>query len=407
MCIEVDAASGMNDHMMPVSSCASPIRRFLELGIIAIALLALGRGEAADPPPVPDPLGLGERLALIDYLQATYGIHPPPGETVEDLRQRYVTAWSKAQAPVPDDVADQNERIRRLRQRISDRFHQDAEPTLDESALVDLLHRLESEQQDKDDAAIAARAAKDAVRPATPTPTPASGSPIAHLAAATPSPLTNTASTGQLMRPQTAQMRISFPADGVSDCTYWHDAKHDLLIVTFGTDHNGAFTNLDTMTWQSFCQATEVHRAVALFGHGNGTGIASQSIDAHLKKYKDFYESLGGQLPPHQLECLLFASCSEQNANQMTAMRDGLGYYPTWKVAAGARTYMNGPVFLAAVQAVINRPAASTFRGIFRYGQTGDDVASIGEVGEDGERGQLTYWRVLKSASGFTTTEQP
>ena len=84
--------------------------------------------SAADPPPVPDPLGLGERLALIDCLQETYHITPPIGESLDQLRTRYAAAWTLAQAQTPEhrDADSKQQREDRLRRLIATRFHQEA-----------------------------------------------------------------------------------------------------------------------------------------------------------------------------------------------------------------------------------------------------------------------------------------
>jgi hypothetical protein len=401
MRIEEPPGCGIVGYMMvrPPTSLARVLPRLLSLLVCMVCC------DAAVPPAVPDPLGLGERLALIDYLQETYGIHPAAGETLEDLQQRYVTAWTKTQVGDPAEVADQRERVRRLRQRIADQFQTEADTALDEAGLVELLHRLEDERRARDQAIIT----HQPVPTADPPPSTPPSIPAPHANAA---PAAHPASASGAAHPPAAMAtavvkRIVFQSEGVSDCLYWNDGTHALLMTIFGNDHNGAFQGLPEATWSTFRQSKEVHRAVALLGHGNGTGIGYQSIEGNLKAHKEFYESLGGQTPAQPIECLLFASCSEQNADQMSEMRDGLGYYPIWKVAAGSRNYMNGPVFLAALQAVINLPASSDFRGFFRFGASGDSVSSIGEVGENGLRGQLSYWRVIPNASGFTTIKQP
>jgi hypothetical protein len=420
MRIEVEDGRGIIDPMMAFhrSSHSTAVSRCRHLSLVLV--LASAPLWAADPtsttpvtpavaspagpPPVPDPLGLGERLALIDYLQTTYHIHPAAGETLEELEQRHVAAWTAAHAPDPVDVADQRERVRRLRQHISDHFHQEPDASLDEAGLVDLLHRLEDDQKTRDQAALSSHAVADTGRAPAPGPVAPSAPPAAHGGPGTTKPHPASAPAAG---PQATAKAIPFSAEGVADCRFWNDGSHSLLLVCFGTDPTGAFRGLPENTWNTFRQSKEVHRAVALFGHGNGTGIGFQSIEANLKQYKDFYESSGGQMPAQPIECLLFASCSEQNADQMSEMRDGLGYYPIWKVAAGSRNYMNGPVFIAALQAVIEMPASTNFRGFFRFGATGDTVSSIGEVGENGARGDLTYWRVVQSATGFSTVKQP
>ncbi len=375
--------------------------RIASLSLLRMTLLLLAwmATSAADPPTVPDPLGLGERLALIDLLQETYGVHPGTGETLEQLQKRYAAAWHKAQAPEPREETERNERMLRLRQHISEHFGQVADPALDEAGLIALLHRLQGEAQDRtpssDPAADSAADRRTAPRTPAPTVTPAANHPER------PTP-----DSGRT--PGIVTKRIAFAAEGVSSCNFWHDGERALLLVTFGQAHNGAFAGIPEGTWSVVSRAKTAHRVVALLGHGNGTGIARHSIEDHLRAHREFYETVGGQLPARKVECLLFGSCSAQNPDQMGIMRDGLGYYPIWKVAAGSRNLMNGPVFLAALTTIIDLPSTTPFRGFFRYTASKEEVSSVGEVGIDGERGEVSIWTVeMSPTGGLTTSRRP
>jgi hypothetical protein len=374
--------------------------RIASLPLLRLALLLLTgmAASAADPPPVPDPLGLGERLALITLLQETYAIHPATGETLAQLQERYAAAWRKAQAPPPEE-AGQRERMQRLRRHVSERFGQDADPALDEAGLLALLHRLQDAERDRAPSPDPARDAAVADRRTAPR------APAVTPPAVANRPDPPNADPGRM--PTTVVKRIPFAADGVSDCSYWSDGQRALLVVIFGEDRNGAFDGIPEQTWSVIARAKTPHRVVALLGHGNGTGIARHSIEDHLRANRVFYESVGGQLPARKVECLLFGSCSAQNPDQMGIMRDGLGYYPIWKVAAGSRNLMNGAVFIAALNTIIDLPSTTPFRGFFRFTPSEQEVSSVGEVGVDGERAEVSKWTVEASAGGLTTTRRP
>jgi hypothetical protein len=112
---------------------------------LALLAIAVGLGAAELPmPPVPDPVGLGARLALIDELRAE-GAELPEGADLERLKAIY---WSRhggvpgqvqaAGSDSVDDAALARDRIRRLRDELS-RRHIQAPADADEDALVALL----------------------------------------------------------------------------------------------------------------------------------------------------------------------------------------------------------------------------------------------------------------------------
>jgi hypothetical protein len=354
-----------------------------------------GWALAADPPPVPDPLGLGERLALIDCLQETYRITPPIGETLDQLRARYAAAWTQAQAQTAEhrDADSAALRVDRLRRLISARFHQDADRALDEDGLLAELHRLERIQEDEDQVKLATLAASAGAAPHAPGSAPAPGSAAApgtapapgSAAARPPAPAGRPPAPLAHAAPE-VDVHLHPAMEALSDCWYRRSGDHTILMVTLGGDWNGALRGAPERVWDTFHRAKEIHRAVAIFGHGTGTGIAGLSIKDHLRKYQDFYESMGGQEAQEKLSCLLFASCSEGSADQIAEMRNGLGYYPTWRIAAGARVAMNIAVFLGALRGIMDLPAEQSYRGVYRFGTNNEFAAAFGEVGVDGER---------------------
>ena len=357
----------------------SLVQQLLVVGAVA--------ASAADPPPVPDPLGLGERLALIDYLQQTYHLTPPPGESLEQLQARYEAAWKLAQAHTPEgqEADSQHVRIGRLRRLISDRFNHEADPALDEDGLLAELHRLESAQEAQEQARMAALAAggpgNGPVRSKAAPAGPAAGAPVAR------------APQAEANGKAPIDIHITTTMEEVADCQYHRSGDHAILMVVIGGDWNGALRGAPAALWATFRNAKEIHQAVAILGHGTGTGIGGISITEHIKKYQDFYETMGGQQPAERIACMFFASCSMYSSEQIGEMRNGLGYYPTYRVAAEARVTMNLAVFLGAVRGIMDQPASTPFRGVYRFGTITEYSGAVGEVGVDGERGNpVNFW---------------
>jgi hypothetical protein len=365
-----------------------------QLVLVCLAIVL----AAAEPPAVPDPIGLGERLALIDHLHEAYGIRVAPGATLEDLRARYAAAWAARQAPADDGGA---ERCRRLRERIATRHGVDVEAQVDESGLRALLARLDDERAIRDQAAIAALVAADAAAPrAAPTEEAPPDLPATAPVAAPATTDAPAAAAAAGVR------RIAFRAAGVADCWLASAGERSALLVTLGADHNGAFTGIREATWHYLSQAPAIRRGILLLGHGTGNSIAGESIEGHLRANKAFYETMGGTAPAQPIECLIFASCSASNPDQMRAMRDGLGYFPTWRVATSPRAFATGFSVIAALRDVAARPAKPAWRGLYRMGLSGDEVGAFGEVGVDGERAETTYWRLIEEGGRWKVVEQ-
>lgn len=373
-----------------------------------LPLLLAAALVAADPPPVPDPIGLGERLALIDHLQERYRIRLPGEPTLDELRAAYRRAWEAAQpAPIAADPgveqAASRERSARLRALILRRHAREADVGLDEDALQAELRRLDAAKAERDAKVIAAMVAADAAAP-RPIPVPATVRPAwipaAEPAAAVPAEPALAAAGGPQIR------AVPFPVSGVTGCALVEDGGVSALLVMFGTDHNGAFRGLPGAMLAALRGAPGLRRAVLLMGHGTGNSIGGEPIEAHLKANRAFYETLGNTAQAQPVECLVFASCAAGNPNQMAAMRDGLGYYPTWRVATGNRTYANALVVLAALHAVAQRPAAPAWRGLFRFAPAGGEVTCFGEVGAGGERADTDYFRIVEEGGRWRVEEQ-
>jgi hypothetical protein len=131
-------------------------------------LLTLGASAAELPmPEVPDAVGLGPRLALIDALRAE-GAKVPESADLEQLKALY---WSR-HGGVPgavvepelgavDEAALERDRVHRLREELA-RRHVPAPADADEAKLAALLR--ESRERERSDAQVAGARAADAER---------------------------------------------------------------------------------------------------------------------------------------------------------------------------------------------------------------------------------------------------
>lgn len=244
----------------------------------------------AEPPALPDPYGLGERLVLLEHLRDDYGKRPPPGATLDELRRLYAAAWQAKQAPA-EDLEDHGraERERRLRGRIADRHGVKADADLDETGLVALLHRLDAERAVRDQQAIADLLAADRDR----QPAPASASEPAASPIPAAAPEATPAATAAAPVATKEFVRIAFKAAGVAECWLARKDGRSCLLVTFGIDHNGAFGTIREEAWVRLARAGAFNRSVLLLGHGGGTDVGGENIEAHLRTNKGFYETMG------------------------------------------------------------------------------------------------------------------
>lgn len=376
------------------------MRAFLQLVVVASAAL----GAAEGPPPVPDPIGLGERLALIDHLREEYRLTPEPGWSLEDLRAAHLRAWRAAkgldveEARAQEAAVQTREETDRLRRRLADRFHQEADPGLDLASLKALLARLEAEKAAKDAAHIEAR-----LRAPDPEP---SERRLAR--APTPPPAQEAAPEAPALQPA-ATLRVqslNFRAPGVRHCRYFVGPR-PLLGIQFGEERGREFQGVFEYLATTLAASTHGPRsAIILLGHGSGASIAGEAIDAHLRRWKEFYETLGGTRPAAPVECLVIASCSRGSPVQMGEIRDGLGYYPTWRVATADRTYANALTVIAAFAGAVSNAEDPPFRGIYRWGKGEASPASIAEVGRDGARGNLRYYDIAYDQGRISATER-
>ena len=113
--------------------------------------LAVAAEELAKPN-VPDPFGLGERLALVDYLRDTCKLNPPVDATTDQLVVMYWKFHQKEREAISANATDQAllaDRIRRLRTELLTKHKIDAPADADEVALGKLLNEAKTKIKDQ------------------------------------------------------------------------------------------------------------------------------------------------------------------------------------------------------------------------------------------------------------------
>lgn len=118
---------------------------FLRYALLFMIVMAGGQSAEA-PVPVPDPFGLGERLALIDFLQEKR-VSIPRDPTIEQLRDLYAKETGKNTALNGSDASERDRR-NRMRAALQKDFGVAAPETATEAELASLLaeHRQAREQ---------------------------------------------------------------------------------------------------------------------------------------------------------------------------------------------------------------------------------------------------------------------
>ena len=178
------------------------------------------------------------------------------------------------------------------------------------------------------------------------------------------------------------------------------------LWVHFGEQGRINFSAVARAFHAQLEQSKAVPEAIFLIGHGGGITIGGTQLDVHLKANRTFYETLGGLRPAKPIACLVVASCAKGAADQLVQMRDGLSYYPTWRVGTWSKSYASPESVLAAFAGICDRPAATPWRGLFLTGRADGTPASLGEVGIGGERGNLVYMDRIVRGHAVTWQER-
>ena len=108
--------------------------------------------EELAKPSVPDPYGLGERLALIDYLRDTCKLTPQVDATTEQLVAMYWTFHQTERETIRANATDQAlsaDRTRRLRTELLTKFKIEPSADADEVALGKLLNEAKTKVKDQ------------------------------------------------------------------------------------------------------------------------------------------------------------------------------------------------------------------------------------------------------------------
>ena len=366
-------------------------------------LLAAAILGAAEPPPVPDPLGLGARLALIEHLRIEYGLTIVAGTADAELQRQYQQAW-QARQPV-DGEADARARVR---QRLVDRWRVPVPPAADLAILTALERRLVAEKAERDAEHVRLRLAESAVAVAVePADEPATDTHerrVAPVLERAPAVAKSAARPAPAAAGPTAKL-LPFAVDGVAGALLIRGRK-SALCVQFGHERGTEFQGVFAHLFALLEQGKGPRDAVFLLGHGSGVSINGAPIGPHLREHREFYETFGGTRPAQRIECLVIASCSKGSPVQMSAMRDGFGYYPTWRVATAERCYASAVSVLAAFQGIADRTADTSFRGIYRMGREPDVVGSVGEVGVDGDKAGMDYFDISVAGGAIQVRER-
>lgn len=371
---------------------------------IVITLLAVTMAMGVEPPPVPDPFGLGERLALIDHLRDHYQREVPTGVELATLRTWYAEAWHAASNQRDPELVDE---LQRLRRRLEQSYGIEAPADSDRDFLLALLRNAEAAQS----LAIEAHLADLMARPDTqPTPfTPSATQPSSASSPAEP-PTDRTLPPAKVAAAEAGVWRAEVlqPYEpGIRTVIRWHQGDRGVLCVQFGDPGAVDFD----LACRAFAQLvanapTDVQRAVFLIGHGGGVTIGDADLKRHLTAHRERYETIGGALSAKPIDCLVVASCSKGGSVQMRTMRDALGYWPLRRVCTGHRTYANLPTVIAASAAVLSHTGKEPFRGSFRWDDFGIEAASTGEVSDGAKSGNLQVFRVGIENGQLAITEQ-
>jgi S1-C subfamily serine protease len=135
--------------------------------IVPLLLATLASGEDVATVPVavdvPDPYGLGERLALIDWLREHTIVVPADAQVVQ-LRQLYADAQPGAKERAEQRMADadRHERARQVRRQLKERYQLEADDALTLEQLVELREVNERSEQERILAEAKAREGKGA-----------------------------------------------------------------------------------------------------------------------------------------------------------------------------------------------------------------------------------------------------
>ena len=315
---------------------------------LLLVIMLVRAAAQDDETQVPDPLGLGERLALIDYLQ-THGQSTTPGEDINLLRAAYRdltgTAASAADAykSARDEavlvlwrsynvVAPQHETLAQLQKRLVDLAHRSSQADVDEQS------------RERADASMAA-AAPSAALPgaASPGGPAAQARPAAVLQPGFALPRVQ-GSAPESSDGQAAIREVARPAD-MGEIVHAFLISPDaspILLVSLDPGliepMRGAMRG-----WPASVRlAAGITSTVIINCHSSGSyfnagvlihpGVVGGDLAAHLRSNREYYETLAGTRERGPIDFMVMTGCNAGNADQEQDLRDGLGYRPIHRV---------------------------------------------------------------------------
>lgn len=343
-------------------------------------------------PPVPNPYGFDDRLALRLHLEETYKLQGLMDLNYEELVARYRACVApppeSEPQPSPSVKAPDFEAIRRSN--IILQLRMQYQVRIDESLTTDEL-----DQQLR--ACIAGDKHTDVARPAVARESdkpdtadePADQTPVQTAAAVQPT-----------------RVRI-LKADELANgkgvvSAYVIDHQDERVVgVAFNSDLSELLPSVLAYTAGSMAECPNARTALVLLGHGDGTSIGlgdtPVALADHLKSNRKTYHTLLGT---DRVDCVAILSCSREGDTQFTAFRDGLGYYPTWRVSSWERTYQSAISGLSALQLCLAQDGKAGYRAaVFA-----DEAQKVGSLAEVGQRVSTRFFSTVMTDGRFVLT---
>ncbi len=389
------------------------LRRPRPILLVLFCLAPVWCGEA--PTAVPDPYGLGERLALIDWLKSNRCAIGDP-QDLDGLRRRYREATAPS---APTGAARRrDEEYDRLARDLWVRFSKPTQADWTHDDLRRAIADAEATQAARDaeqqawaqrrEAELARKDATDPPRPSRPArPKPSHWSVSDQDQAPAPEE-TGTRESVQIAALDRTIKVIPLPAPvrAGSEATALVAGREDepiLVISLAGREYAESVAKLLLAT------ATErkrvgVQRAVALIGHSDGQFLAAftgdsdtRSIAGHLRHHREWYATFGGTKRAAAIDLFILMGCNPQGHNQEMEIRQGLDYLPNRRVFTPEGALTNGVVALPAILHLL-RPASDVRkRALFKTDQlvNGKPVECLSVIGGyDLAGGDLERWLV-------------
>jgi len=351
---------------------------------LVLAALMLGAAWAEDLvpadlaglPPVPNPYGFDLRLALRTHLEDNFAQHDVAHLSGRELVARYRALTRPeppdAVAPPPADrrpsEAVSAEHARRLNILLQLEREYGERPAADTST-DELRARLDALVQ----------AARERAQPSAPREV---AQPVSTL------PVDPNAPAAQPADPAVTELDLATLTDATAVLggvviAFDRGAGDRLAGVCFSDDLGIHFATVMRRFAQAMQRSEPARTGLLLLGHGNGVDIGvggahPVNLTSHLRRNVAAYHALLGV---ERIDCVVILSCSRKADAQFTAFRDGLGYYPTWRVSAWEHTLQTLASGLAATELALSQPPGTDFRAAVFHGKEAD-VASLAEAGQ-------------------------